>query len=246
MRFFAPAVLITAAATIIGVTPVLAQRGQYGVSHFSAPAARGVQPMGGGHAYPVRSTVGPPPLGLRPPASSFTGINPGAYKSTPHFYGHGHRSVPQAGYFTPYYYPFLGYSDSGYDVYPPLDTAQDPEDQAAAVTANMLGQQIENLSAQIDQLRNDQQAARAQQAGPPLEEAAPVEEPQAPKGPPIRLVLRTGQEVQVQDYAIVDGVFWDFTSQPVRRIPLSSINVPASQKATEDSGAEFPQLAGSK
>lgn len=245
MRPFAPAVLITAVA-LMGITPVMAQRGQYGVSHFSAPAARGVPPMGGGHPYPVRSTVGPPPLGLRAPASSFTGISPGAYKSTPHFHGHGHHNVPQAGYFTPYYYPFLGYTDSGYDAYPPLEAAPDPEAQSAAVTANLLGQQIEELSAQIDQLRNDQQVARAQQAAPPPDETAPVQEPLPPQAPPIRLVLRTGQEVQVKDYAIVDGVFWDFSSQPVRRIPVSSINVPASQKATEDSGAEFPQMAASK
>jgi hypothetical protein len=241
MRSFAPAVLITAAA-IIGATPVMAQRGQYGASHPSAPA-RGVPPTGGGHPYPVHSAVGPPPLGLRAPASGFTGINPGAYKSTPHLYGHGHHNVPQAAYFTPYYYPFLGYTDSGYDAYPPLDTAQDPEAQAAAVTANMLGQQIQDLSVQIDQLRDEQHAARAQQAAPPPEEAGPAEEPQPPQAPPIRLVLRTGQEMQVHDYAIVDGVFWDFSSQPVRRIPVSNINIPASQKATEDSGAEFPKLA---
>jgi hypothetical protein len=37
-------------------------------------------------------------------------------------------------------------------------------------------------------------------------------------------------------------MFWDFTNQPVRRIPIAGIDIPASQKATEESGAEFPQL----
>jgi hypothetical protein len=41
---------------------------------------------------------------------------------------------------------------------------------------------------------------------------------------------------------VVDGTFWDFTNQLTRKIPISSIDIPASQKATEDAGAEFPQL----
>jgi hypothetical protein len=63
-----------------------------------------------------------------------------------------------------------------------------------------------------------------------------------PRRPPIKLVLRSGQQIQVQDYAVVNGMFWDFTNQPVRRIPIAGIDIPASQKATEESGAEFPQL----
>ncbi len=244
MRFFAQAVLITAVASAVGVTPLMAQHGSFGGSRFSAPAGHGIQPIGGGNTFPVR-TYGPPPLGLRAPAAGFTGIDPGALRSQPRYYRHGRR-YPQAAFFAPYYYPF-GYSDdNGYDAYPPYDAAQDPAVQAAAVTANTLGRQIQNLSAQVRQLRSDQEAARAQQSAPPPDGAAAAEEPQIPPAPPIKLVLRTGQQIQVQDFAVVDGTFWDFTSQPTRKIPISNIDIPASQKATEDSGAEFPQLAGNR
>ena len=248
MRFLAQAVLISAAIGALGVMPLEAQRGQFGGLRSGPPAAHGVQPLGGGHTFPVH-TYGPPPLGLRPPAAGFTGIEPGALRSQPRYFEHGrgHNRVPQAAFITPYYYPFLGYSDSGYDAYPPYDTAQDPAAQTAAVTGNLLGQQIQDLSAQIEELRNEQEAARAQQPAPAAPQSnGPAEQMQAPQPPPIRLVLRSGQQVQVQNYAVVDGTFWDFTSQPTRRIPVANIDIPASQKATEDSGGEFPQLAGDR
>jgi len=61
--------------------------------------------------------------------------------------------------------------------------------------------------------------------------------------PPITLVLRNGQQIQVQNYAVMDGVFWDFSKQPARKIPLSSINLQASAEATEANGGEFPDLS---
>jgi hypothetical protein len=183
---------------------------------------------------------------LRAPASSFSGIDPGAYKSFPHHFRHDYRNVPQPYFFAPYYYPFLGYNDSSFEAYPPYDPAQDPNVQSAAVTANLLGQQIQDLSAQIDELRNEQRTARNQQNPSSPEVSAPEQQEQLPPAPPIKLVLRTGQQIQVQDYAIVDGTFWDFTNQPTRRIPISGIDIPASQKATEESGAEFPRLGQAK
>lgn len=248
MRFYARAVLIAMTVAPLGVTSLLAQRGGFGTSHgyggaqVVAPRVSGTQPLGGGQRFPIRG-VGPPPLGLRAPVAGYTGINPGALKSSSHFYRRDYRHVPQAYFFAPYYYPFLGYSDSSFDAYPPYDAAQDPNVQSAEVTANMLGQQIQNLSAQIDQLRMDQESAHNQQAQPSPDGPAMVQpEQQLPPTPPIKLVLRTGQQLQVQDYAVVDGTFWDFTNQLTRKIPISSIDIPASQKATEDAGAEFPQL----
>jgi hypothetical protein len=244
MRFVTRAALLI---TITGfaITPLFAQQNNYGGLHFSSPAPRVppprvVPPIEGGRPYPVH-TFGPPPLGLRAPAAGYTGIDPGALKSYSHYDRRNNQRL-QPGYFAPYYYPFLGYSDSGYETYPPYYDAQDPEAQSQAVMENLLGQQIKDLSSQIDQLRNDQQVARNQPTAPYPVAPAPAEEVQGTAGPPIKLVLRSGQQIQVQDYAVVNGMFWDFTNQPVRRIPIAGIDSPASQKATEESGAEFPQL----
>ena len=67
--------------------------------------------------------------------------------------------------------------------------------------------------------------------------------PQASDTPPVTLVLTDGEKLQVQNYAIMGSTFWDFSKQPARRIPLSSIDVPASAKATEANGAEFPPIS---
>jgi hypothetical protein len=104
-----------------------------------------------------------------------------------------------------------------------------------------LGEQIQRLSAQVEQLRNEQQ-----QGAPPAPPAS-VEAPQdAPPVVPITVVLRDGQQLQVSSYAVMNKVFWDFSNQPARRIPVANIDVAASKKATEAAGAEFPELAASR
>jgi hypothetical protein len=96
-----------------------------------------------------------------------------------------------------------------------------------------LSKQVQVLSDQIDQLRNAQQRGSI-----PQDESAQETTPQVP----ITLVLRNGQQIQVQNYAVMDRTFWDFTRQPARKIPVSSIDIAASMRATEATGAEFPQL----
>ena len=250
MRSFAHTLLTIAFIAAFFVVPGLAQHGAAGGAHYSAPgayfsnpAAHGTQPIGGGRNYPVRS-YGPPPLGLRAPAAGYTGIDPGAYKSYGGFYRHrDYRNGAYPFLYTPYYYPFLGYSDSGYDAYPPpYDAGTDPAMQADLTNQNMLGEQIQQLAAEVDELRNQQQANGQPQGSTPS--AAPSEPTQTPPAPPVTLVLRTGQHMTVQSYAIVDQMFWDLTSPTPRKIPLSTIDIPASTKATEASGGVFPQVTG--
>jgi hypothetical protein len=97
----------------------------------------------------------------------------------------------------------------------------------------VLGQQLQILSDQLEQLKNAQQRGAVPQDDPVQETTPQV---------PITLVLRNGQQIQVQNYAVMDQTFWDFTRQPARRIPVSSIDIAASTRATEAKGAEFPQI----
>ncbi len=78
---------------------------------------------------------------------------------------------------------------------------------------------------------------------PDAQPAPTVSEP-VPPSPPISLVLKNGETRQVPSYAIVGDTFWDLSSHPPRKIPLSSIDVEASTKATEAAGAEFPDIPG--
>jgi hypothetical protein len=217
----------------------------------------------GGRPYPIAPGY-PPPTGLNPPAAAYTGIRPGAYNSRNTFnggygaYGYkggssGHRgsnygrynraypALPFSYIAAPYYYPFF---DSGSpfpeDYGPGPDYPPEGSDaQASLMAQEALGQQLAHLSAQVEELKNNQQNAQQPQFQPP--EATPQATPEPPP-PPVTLVLRSGVQVQVQNYAVMSGSFWDFSSHPAKRIPLSQIDVDASTKATEANGGEFPSI----
>jgi len=168
---------------------------------------------------------------LPPPAS---GISPFAWRQIQRSDRFAFRNAPFGAFFAPYYYPSLGYGDSGFatnqnDAPPPSD----PGVESMMAAQGALGQQVQMLSNQIQQLRNAQQRGAV-----PEDESAQETAPQVP----ITLVLRNGQQIQVQNYAVMHQTFWDFTRQPARKIPVSSIDIAASTSATEAQGAEFPQL----
>jgi hypothetical protein len=164
---------------------------------------------------------------VAPTYSGYTGINPGAIPTNrfgQNNYANGRRGYG-AGLYAGSYYPYLF---SSYDDYPlPLSYApygEDPNAQTAQVTANLMAEQA-------------QQMPTPQYYSPaPYVAAPPVSDP------PITLVLNSGAKVTLQSYAVMGQMIWDFSRQPARKIPLSSVNVVASQQATEASGAEFPAL----
>ncbi|MBV9082014.1 MAG: hypothetical protein JOZ62_05015 [Acidobacteriaceae bacterium] len=147
--------------------------------------------------------------------------------------------VPYPYFFAPYYYPFLDYASAPYDDYTeylPENVGPDPALQGLAQGQSVLGQQVQNLTAEIQQLK----AGQIQQPEPNGTEAGA-----SPQTTPITLVMQNGKQLKVQNYAVMDGVFWDFSGEPARKIPISDIDIDASTKASEASGAEFPQLTGS-
>lgn len=219
MRFL---IQLSVFATLLAVpgTNSFAQRGSTGGGHVSISPGRGMS----------RSSGYPGALGLRSPAAGYTGIRPGALRSR----GNGdYRHVPYPYFFTPYYYPFLDYSSAPYGG-APYDVPDDPGAEAAIMAQNSLGEQIQRLSAEVAQLAQNQQA----QQTPSYPQYSQPDPPAAP----VMLVLHNGQTLQVQNYAIMDQTFWDFTRQPARKIPISNIDVAASTKATQARGGEFPQL----
>ena len=195
----------------------------------------------------ARPPVPPAPLGSRSlgpgflNGTGFIGSNRDArsYSSGRSSARRDRRGVPVGYYMAPYYYPFGDYGTSSFSP-DPYDPADEPNPAGNAdVTANLLGEQIQRLSAQVEQRRSEQQPA------PPANASqAPQEAP--PAAAPITVVLRDGQRLQVANYAVMDRVFWDFSKQPARRIAVADIDVAASAKATEAEGGEFPELAAGR
>jgi len=261
-------------AFILAVPPVLLASGAQGPAGHANASSRAGAPMHrsttritapyGGQPYPVPpgALVGHPEL--QPHAAGFTGIRPGAYSNTGRYYygasnqGRGGRGAHDRGRgYLPYAYysaPFLPFFDDyDYGSEPSQDNsaaqAAAVQAQNAAVSANMLGDQVQRLSAEVENLRSQTppqpatpQAADAPQT-PPVPQ--PVQE-QVPPEPPITVVLKSGRKLQVQNYAVMGQTFWDFSVQPARRIAVEKIDVPASINASNANGAEFPQLPASR
>ncbi len=209
-------------------TNLPAQRGGT-LGHASAPASRGTS-VTGARSFPV-SRGYPAPLGLQAPAAGYTGIRPGALRSRG-TYGHNYSRFSSSYFAAPYYYPFLDYGSVQNDAFG-YDPPVDPNAEAAIMAQYALGEQIQRLSAAVDQLQSAQQA-----------QAPAYSRPQDPAPPqaPVTLILRTGQQIEVQNYAVMNQTFWDFTNQPARKIPIANIDIAASTKATEARGGEFPSI----
>jgi len=222
---------------LVAIAPLLAwsQYPNRPAAHAPAPfALGGPPPRTGSAARPPRA---PTPIGGLPYGAERTGLPKGGPGS--HSPGrHDHRGGA-VGYLVgaPFYYSYGDYGSSIFDTPPPVDPGMSAD---ADFTANLLSEQIQKLSAQVEQLRSEQQ----QTATAPV--AAQQVPRDAPPVAPITVILRDGQCLQVASYAVMNQVFWDFSQQPARRIPVANIDVAASTKATEATGAEFPELAVSR
>ncbi len=192
----------------------------------------------GGLPYPLRTDL-PRPLGLNPPAASYTGILPGALQADAGS-GRACRRVPPVFVAPPYYVPYYGPWPSFSDSYaaPRAVPVEDPKAAARAAAQQALAEQLQQLRSALDEFQRD----RVTSPPPPVASPPPV--PSRPEPPPVPLtvVLRSGQRFTVQSYAVMDGVLWDFSRRPVRRVPLAEMDLAGSRRATEAQGGEFPRL----
>ncbi len=119
---------------------------------------------------------------------------------------------------------------------------EDPATEAVLQSQGQLGQQVRHLTSEIEQLREQQN-----QGGSPYVMRPPnaPESEQPQNAVPVTLILRGGRTLKVKDYAVMNGVLWDFTVQPARKIAVSEVDVEASAKATQAAGGEFPDLSAS-
>lgn len=180
----------------------------------------------------------PTPIGLQPQFSGFTGINLGVLSNKS-------RRGERFGYGYPGFYPYYlsTFDDSPY-FYDQNSGAADAATQTANVTANLLGEQIARLSAEVESLRSEREGpAYGPPAPPPPYKAPPAAQNDDDRTAlPITLVLRDGRKLQVADYAVMGQDIWDFSKQPAKRISIASLNLPASKAETEANGGEFPKL----
>lgn len=230
---------------ILSVVPVYAQHG----GHGGGVASHGGF-SGGGHSGPVgHAPVMSHSGGF---SGSHAGIAGGGYAGGSHFgpgthpgfgprgfrgnrHGSGYRFRNRWGYGYPYYgYPYYGYYD------PFLDSwwwdSGSSSDQDYAQQQQMAEQMNqENLEEQqmLNQQDQDAYALRVRR------DPQPSREETARNDPATVLVFRNGQQREIQNYAIVDGMLWNFTGSRTERIPLAVLDIPATVRANDDRGVDF-------
>jgi len=179
---------------------------------------------------------------IRPPGRSFV---PGARSVAPNFrkrnvivapgFGFGYGFGYGLGY--PYYSPYYpGYADPNYSASPYYSEPQYvppavPDTSSPSQNELDLSYQVAQLSQQVEQLR--QQQAQAQAQAPPR----PVAPEPAPM--PTVLVFRDGHRMEITNYAIVGQTIWVLDERNSTRIPVSDLDVDATQKENRIRGLRF-------
>jgi hypothetical protein len=173
-----------------------------GVAYGARPPVMAARPAFNGHI------AGPPRIVARPPhrvvvAPPYFGFYGGFYNPYPYVWAPAYYSVPP--YSTSYVEPsYVAPSPSSSEV--------------------ELAYQVERLTREVEQLRQDQ-ANSALRQSPPA--------PRTPEPPPvpITLVFRDGHRLSIQNYAIARQTLWVVDERMSTRIDLSDLDLDATQQA---------------
>jgi len=216
-------------------------RGASGATFGARPAA----PVSRGSGVAAQPVFRNPGVAAQP---VFRGRNfntvrrPGVVVGTPFYGGFSPFYSPfyssfYSPYYDPYSYPYSPYSPYLYSspVYSQPGYGA-PAYAEPSVSQNDvdLGYQIQQLQQQIDQLQQ-QQAAVVYAQPAPVAPPAPVEHPSIPT----TLVFRDGRRMAVNNYAIVGQTLWILDQKGTTKIPLSSLDLNATQSENRAQGVRF-------
>lgn len=139
------------------------------------------------------------------------------------------------GYYDPYWYDPYWWWDSSSDDDQNGQYAdgqyQDGQYQDYAQASDYANEQ--SLEQQSDGENQQQDMYARSQPNEPLHS-----ELTAPS-PPTTLVFRDQHKQEIQNYAIIGHTLWNFADQRTQKIPLSDLDLPATQKVNEDRGVNF-------
>lgn len=155
---------------------------------------------------------------------------------------HHHHFQHAFLYAVPYYY-YGSYFDPLYDQYwNPYYSfgpyAYDPN--AGMSTYTDLSGEVGDLSAQVQQLQNENDSLQAdldESRQPPAPAASSYTSTSS--GPPTVLVFNDGHQIQVQNYAIVGQTLWILSDSRSSKVALADLDLKQTIKINEDRGVEF-------
>ena len=164
---------------------------------------------------------------------------PGAY--APPYY-------PQAYYLQPYFsqsYIPTPYVPTPYVPPPaywpyPIAAFAVPDNTAKVDT---LTKQVQDLNDEVKLLQSELTVAQTQAQNAQAQALARVEGvPPRELSPSMVLVLKNGQRIEAQGYAIAGDKLWIFTPSGTQRMLLSNVDAAATRRETPEGGIDFPDL----
>ncbi len=150
------------------------------------------------------------------------------------FPGHFHHFRGSYGYYPYAYYGYPYYGDYDYSAFSSSNYSTDDAYQRAAAYYNstqQLSGQIDRLSDEVAQMREEQEARAAQAT-------APAAKPAVSDQPTI-LAFRDGHKEEVKNYAIVGQTLWILSDQRAKKLALTDLDVPATTKLNDERGSDF-------
>lgn len=195
---------------------------------------------------PARAGFVPRPTAI--PANRGFGFRGGwGFGHRPFFHHHHRRFFFSSGCFNGFCSPFCfnGFCNfgspalvappifwPGFDYQPAYDTSMRSYAAAPAYDDSALRAEIQRLTDEVEQLREEQQARNraAQQAAETRPSRAE---------PPTILVFRDGRRSEVQNYGIVGRTLWIFTEQYAKKVPLEQLDLTATKSVNEERGVSF-------
>ncbi len=184
---------------------------------------------------PPTATFVPPPTGAAPVPGSFapfahrTGISHPPHP--PQNNGnHPHHDANNVAIY-PYLYPVPYGADVTDPGAPGPEDANDQDGPAAGDPRNY------GADAYVRPLPVD--PAQSVSAGNNVADPPAADPVADPPQPPTTLVFKDGHEIQLNNYAIVSQTLYDFTPGHPRKIALSDLDLPATQKQNDDHGVIF-------
>lgn len=142
------------------------------------------------------------------------------------------------GYYDPYWYdPYWFWDSSGDDDQNDDSNGQyDGQYQNYSPSYEMQGSDNENDQSLEEQSARENAEQDYYARSRPNE---PLHSELTAPSAPTTLVFRDQHKQEIQNYAIIGQTLWSFTDQRTQKIPLSELDIPATQKANEDHGVNF-------
>jgi hypothetical protein len=146
--------------------------------------------------------------------------------------GFGRGFYPYGAYpYYGWYSPFWDWEDSSYD-------SRDDYANAYAAAQYQSNAEIDRLSNEVEQLRDERANAQAPQ--PPARPSVPTQaETKSDQDLPVILVFLDKHIQEVRNYAVANEMVVAFDGTRTRKYPLMDIDLAATMKLNDERGANF-------